>query len=108
MPWWVLPAILLPAAGAAIKHFRDEDKKLKQKLEKYDQLNTIKSEALEVLGLHNGADLMQIKKAYRSKMKLLHPDIRGTQTEAVEAVVTAEMGRIQNAYDTLLELYADG
>ena len=45
----------------------------------------------KILGVRNNATLSEIKKAYREKVKLLHPDITGdsTQNEQFNNVVQA-------------------
>jgi len=53
-------------------------------------------EYYEILGLHSGASVEEIKKAYRSKARLFHPDIN-PDPEAKEMFITAT-----EAYEFLL------
>jgi len=52
--------------------------------------------ALELLGLEGDADFATIKKAYRAKAKLVHPDVKPGDDEAAQ-----EFQKLQLAYDVL-------
>jgi len=52
--------------------------------------------ALEVLELEGDADFAQIKKAWREKAKLVHPDVKPDDAEAA-----AEFQKLQLAYEVL-------
>ena len=52
--------------------------------------------ALEVLGLESDADFEAVKKAWRSKAKLVHPDVKPGDEDAAKAFQA-----IQLAYDIL-------
>lgn len=52
--------------------------------------------ALEVLELESDADFAVIKKAYRVKAKMVHPDVKPDDKEAAE-----EFQKLQVAYDVL-------
>lgn len=52
--------------------------------------------AAELLNLGESATLAEIKKAYRAKAKLHHPDTAGSEEERIE------MHRLTEAYEVLL------
>ncbi len=52
--------------------------------------------ALEVLDLEGDADFAQVKKAWREKAKLVHPDVKPDDVEAA-----AEFQKLQLAYEVL-------
>jgi hypothetical protein len=52
--------------------------------------------ALEVLGLESDADFAAIKKAWREKAKLVHPDVKPGDKDAA-----AEFQKLQLAYEVL-------
>lgn len=52
--------------------------------------------ALEVLGLESDADFVVIKKAWREKAKLVHPDVKPGDEDAA-----AEFQKLQLAYEVL-------
>lgn len=52
--------------------------------------------ALEVLGLESDADFTAIKKAWREKAKLVHPDVKPGDKDAA-----AEFQKLQLAYEVL-------
>ena len=60
----------------------------------------------KVLGVSNTATKEEIKKAYYTKIKALHPDkIHGTALEDTATFLTAE---INEAYETLMSQFKDG
>jgi hypothetical protein len=58
-------------------------------------------EAAQFFGLSEQATLEQIKKAYREKCKLHHPDITGSESK--EAKNDIKMDEIISAYQVLIE-----
>lgn len=55
----------------------------------------------EVLGLTSAADGGAIKSAYRSRMRLLHPDKHRSGQGIDAAVLSSAIERVRNAYDLL-------
>ncbi len=57
--------------------------------------------AAELLNLGESATLAEIKKAYRAKAKLHHPDMAGSEEERIE------MHQLTEAYEVLLKLLSE-
>jgi DnaJ-domain-containing protein 1 len=62
------------------------------------RVGTQLEEALQRLGLSQGATLAEIRRAYRAHAKALHPDRQGEDS-------TAQMVALNRAYETLLRFY---
>lgn len=61
--------------------------------------------AYETLGLKPGATLREVKSSYRRKCKELHPDVLQNKGlgEAAMKALEAELRRVTEAYETILE-----
>jgi hypothetical protein len=62
------------------------------------RVRTQLEEALQRLGLSQGATHVEIRRAYRAQAKILHPDRQGADT-------TAQMVALNHAYETLRRFY---
>lgn len=60
-----------------------------------------KSYAYEILGLKKNADQEAIKKAYRTMVKLHHPDVFAGSSESQQKMAAEKFIEIQNAYEEL-------
>ncbi|MGM0522008.1 MAG: J domain-containing protein [Pseudomonadota bacterium] len=63
------------------------------------------SRALAVLGLTQGANRSDIRRAYRRMAQLHHPDRFFSESEQQVALASARFQRIKNAYDYLMQTY---
>ncbi|MDR5899096.1 J domain-containing protein [Halomonas vilamensis] len=63
------------------------------------------SRALAVLGLTQGANRNDIRRAYRRMAQLHHPDRFFSESEQQVALASARFQRIKNAYDYLMQTY---
>ncbi|MYL23151.1 DnaJ domain-containing protein [Halomonas alkaliantarctica] len=63
------------------------------------------SRALAVLGLTEGANRSDIRRAYRRMAQLHHPDRFFSESEQQVALASARFQRIKNAYDYLMQTY---
>ena len=55
----------------------------------------------EILGVSSSADAVEIKKAYRKMVKLHHPDVFATASDAQKRMAEARFIKIQEAYEGL-------
>ena len=63
-----------------------------------------KHQALDVLGLEDGATKQEVKKAYRKLSKVHHPDRFQSLGDEAVAAATITFRRIKDAYELLMEL----
>ncbi len=65
------------------------------------------SEARSILGVSNTATLQEARKAYKSLIKVLHPDVNSATPEQAQQATQAT-ARVNQAWDTLQDLSARG
>lgn len=86
-----------------ISAFRD-DKKSKEKLRQPRNTQDVGSYYFQVLGLSNNATKVEIKKAYRTLVKIHHPDNFVNASPAQQKTTAEKFMEIQRAYDKLNDL----
>lgn len=74
----------------------------KSKYESTDTISTHKNYSYEILGIENGATTEQIKKAYRTLVKIHHPDNFAARSESQQKMAAEKFVEIQKAYEDIL------
>ena len=68
-----------------------------------DRLRLVVHDPWRVLGLQQGATTMEIKKAYRAKIKGLHPDRVAGLDEELQELAEARTIELREAYEACLD-----
>jgi DnaJ-domain-containing protein 1 len=82
----------------------EEQEKAKTKTSSYRGKNYFKNKYLRVLGLTSNSDFEDVKKAYRSLARTLHPDRFHRKSEGEQQAAHERFTEINLAYDKLKEM----
>lgn len=76
----------------------------KSKNESIEKISSHKNYYYEILGIEKEATPEQIKKAYRTLVKIHHPDNFATGSESQQKMAAEKFIEIQNAFDSLTKI----